>query len=97
LIQIPQERFRLLIEGHFPSPLFAREKEWWADPEELVLGVLLLDTTDSDWSWVVLGRDEIGSFRAIDLAVSLPNAEEARRQLQTKLLEYVGSKQSIFP
>lgn len=74
-----------------------REVEWWSDLDEHVLGAVLLDTTDQDWSWIVLGRDERGLFRAIDLQVSIPTRRRASVQLRVRLQQYSQSGDTEFP
>jgi hypothetical protein len=44
------------------------EKGWYRCGD--VLGLVLIDNVDHDWSWVVLGRDEGGNYRAVDLGVN---------------------------
>jgi hypothetical protein len=63
----------------------SREVEWWSDLDEHVLGAVLLDTTDQDWAWVALGRDEKGLFRAIDLEVSIETQRKASPRLRVRL------------
>jgi hypothetical protein len=46
---------------YFPT---TREVEWWANDPKTVLGTVLLDLIDKDWSLVVLTRDKQKSFRA---------------------------------
>jgi hypothetical protein len=96
LKQITKHRFLALTEGRL-FQTDAREVEWWADDQERVLGLLLLDAHDEDWSWVVLGRDEVGNFRGIDLETSVSDQDEARTRMQTKLAQYAASGQTVFP
>ena len=56
---ISRERFGVLtLSKHPMAQVLAKEVEWYADRDENVLGSILLDFTDSDWNYVVLGRDE---------------------------------------
>lgn len=71
--------------------------EYYADEAENVLGVLVLDVTDRDWNWVVLGRDERGAFRAIDVEVSIGPREEALQSLFIKLMSHAETGQTVFP
>lgn len=73
------------------------EIAWFADSGNIVAGTVLLDKTDKDWSYVVLGRDERGDFRCIDMKVSLPIQADAERELQGKMQEYERSGQTVFP
>ena len=88
LKRLTREHFQSLTEYQYASTIWTREKEWWVDIDERVLGVVVLDLTDKDWSWVVLGRDEVGKFRFVDLKVSLHTQQEARRQLLQKLVPH---------
>src|SRR5260370_36481633 len=78
LRQIRKARFNALC--YSKNPIFdiaGKETEWWADDQERVLGIVILDLTDQDWSIVILGRDEAGMFRAIDVAISFGTQDEA--------------------
>lgn len=76
--------------------LISLEKEWWADKERILLGSVLLDTIDNDWVYVILGRDEKGTFRWIDGQVSIEDREEARKGLIQKMKEIIATGQRIF-
>lgn len=93
---ISKSRFDYLCDHSFLE-LFAREEEWWSDSKEHLLGIILLDRFDKDWSWVVLCRDEHGRFRGIDLAVSISTRDEARTALQNKMREYSEKGLEVFP
>ena len=77
--------------------LYAEEREWYADQDENVLGVVLFDKIDLDWGYVVLGRDELARFSAINQDVSLHAAEQAREALHKKMLEYSLAGEKVFP
>ncbi|MEO6751660.1 MAG: hypothetical protein ABIP85_07765 [Chthoniobacteraceae bacterium] len=95
---ITKERFDALCRVKLPSlDYLVNEVEWFSDDDERVLGIVLLDNTDQDWSWMVLGRDEAGLFRAIDLGVSIATREEAKKLLMVKLLEHSATGESVFP
>jgi len=59
-----------------------QEVAWYADDNERVLGILQFYPDDEDWAFTVLGRDERGMFRAIDLGVSIATRVEAVKQLE---------------
>jgi hypothetical protein len=83
----------------YPNPVkgwFNREEEWWSDNHERVLGVVALDLVDKDWSWVVLGKDESGIFRGIDLQVSISDPERARQELHTSMQKYSDLGVTVF-
>jgi hypothetical protein len=96
--RLSQARFNALCYSRQPPAAFmSREVEWWSDLDEHVLGAVLLDTTDQDWAWVALGRDEKGLFRAIDLGVSMETQRKASARLRVRLQEYVESGEREFP
>jgi hypothetical protein len=96
---ISRERFNVYVDwtrsGHIRDAIL--ELNWYADKDERVLGVVAMDLTDSDYSYVVLGRDEVGRFRAIDVKVSLSHEGTARSRLKHKMAEVSKTGQTIFP
>ena len=84
-----QRRFATLLAAtRFPtSDLMFRELEWYSTAREGLLGTVVLDLTDGDFSWLVLGKDRQGWYRPIRQCVSLPSQVEARRQLKAALAE----------
>ena len=95
LRNISEERFDSLYEG--PPSFMHKEVEWVSDLLERVLGAVVRDRIDDDWSYVVLGRDEHGIFRAIDLKISLPSQEIAAEQLREKMKEHLSTGAAVFP
>ena len=77
--------------------MFSEEVEWFSDLLRRVLGTVVRDRIDDDWSYVVLGRDEHGIFRAIDFKVSLPTQETAAEQLGEKMREHLSTGATVFP
>lgn len=67
------------------AALVGDEKEWYADRRGNVIGVIILDRIDKDWSYVVLGRDQHGKFRTINAEVSFESQQEARDRLLAEL------------
>jgi len=53
----------------------------------IVVGAVLLDLVDKDWSWVVLTKLK-GTFRAIDLGTSCATPEKAREQLHASMRQH---------
>ncbi|BFU93918.1 MAG: hypothetical protein NTNFB02_06400 [Nitrospira sp.] len=94
---ISKARFDALTFSKSPGvEFFVEEKEWYADQDKNVLGVLTWDKHDHDWGWVILGRDERALFRAIDQDVSCPSAEVARNELHLKLSRYSITGEKVF-
>jgi hypothetical protein len=67
------------------DPRCHEELSWWATADDRVLGVVIRDLVDDDYSWVVLMREPGGVFRAIDLAISMPSLEIAAEALHTAM------------
>lgn len=67
------------------TEFFSEELEWYADEVERLLGVVLLDTVDFDFSYVVLARDEHKQFRGIAFDASYPSLEAARSKLFSEM------------
>jgi len=79
------------------ATLMATEVEWYSDSAENVLGVIILDHTDRDWNYVVLGRDERGLFRWITGDCSFEKVEAARASLHLKMDECAAGSDAVFP
>ncbi|MFM0201224.1 hypothetical protein PQR53_15265 [Paraburkholderia fungorum] len=75
--------------------LFGEELEFFANRAETLIGVLVLDLTDRDYGFVVLGRDTKGRFRAIDVKVSM-NRTDARHALFTSMSDLTASGDTVF-
>ncbi|AET90391.1 hypothetical protein BYI23_A025530 [Burkholderia sp. YI23] len=59
--------------------------------------MLALDHTDADYSYVVLGRDEVSRFRAIEVRVSFAKIGAARSQLKRRLAHFSETGKTVFP
>lgn len=95
---IAAARFEALCFSRQPLiKLYAEEREWYADVQENVLGVILFDKIDSDWSFLLLGRDELARFSAIDGGVSFSSPDKARQALQHKMMQYSVAGETVFP
>lgn len=97
--EMDEKRFNA-IAGYSRSPVAAyvsQELGWYSNYDESVIGILLLDTIDSDYVAVVLGRDEGGRFRTFDLECSIPNRDEARKWLINTVKWHTGQDKKIFP
>ncbi|AJY40791.1 hypothetical protein BW21_1270 [Burkholderia humptydooensis] len=96
---ISRERFNVYVDwtrsAHIRDAIL--ELEWYADVHERVLGVVAMDMTDNDYSLVVLGRDEVGRFRAIDLKLSFPYVGTARSQLKRLMARHIETGKKVFP
>jgi hypothetical protein len=77
--EIDAKRFNALAaQARSPAAAYISEElAWYANADETVIGVILLDTIDDDYVAIVLGRDEGGRFRAFDQEVSIHTMDEA--------------------
>ena len=95
--QITRVRFDALCYSRQPhTELITKETEWWEDSRGRVIGTVIFDLIDKDWSWIVLGRDERGLFRGIALDVSIETQEKARIALHQALTKCAMSGEA-FP
>jgi len=77
--------------------LISRDKEWYADKDRIIIGAVLLDTVDNDWVYIILGRDQAGTFRWIEGEVSIENRDKARESLIKKMKSILLTGQRVFP
>ena len=73
------------------------ETEWFADDGGVVIGLIALDKVDKDWFIGVLGRDERGTFRAIDVESSIESIDTARVQLIAMMEKVLATGLTVFP
>ena len=86
--QIDKSRFNIPMTGH---PMLHRELSWYATEDDAVLGVVVLDLVDKDYSWVVLTENDQGpGFSAIDLGTSLPSEDDATAALHDAMRSIRG-------
>lgn len=70
--------------------LMTEELTHWADEDERVLGVVVRDTTDSDYGWVLMARDRIGRFRCVDLEASISDQGTATDRVRARIARAVA-------
>jgi hypothetical protein len=89
---ISQERFNAfcMLTRHPMAEVLAEELEWYADDGERVIATLFRDTTDNDYCYLLLARDEIGKFRCIDVACTFPTLQFAWREMKVALAREAG-------
>lgn len=84
---IEKRRFDALA-GYIRRPelvLIADELEWYSAAGDRLLGIVIRDRIDRDFSWLVLGRDRLLRFRAVALNTSVVSRDAARQELESKL------------
>ncbi|MDM7109698.1 glycosaminoglycan attachment protein [Klebsiella pneumoniae] len=92
------KRFNALAaQSRSPAAAYMSEElEGYADSDEIVLGIVLRDTIDSDFVGIILGRDEGDRFRAFDVKASIPTQEEARVWVHGGIKWYAGKGERTF-
>lgn len=66
------------------------EREWYSEQDEKVLCVIVEDTTDSDFTCIVLGRDRIGRYRAVDVTKFFDTITAARAVVPGLLADWAS-------
>jgi len=86
--QVDKSRFDIPTSGH---PKLHRELMWYATDDDAVLGVVILDLVDKDYSWVVLTENDQGAgYTAIDIGASLPTEDDATAALHDAMRSISG-------
>lgn len=96
--RISQLRFNL-IAGYVRDPvifLLSRELEWFEAGNERFLGLISLDVTDGDFTYVVLARDRLKRFRAVRFGTSLPSRKKAREALKVEFAKCLRNRADSF-
>jgi hypothetical protein len=68
-----------------PANRLHRELSWWARDDGAIIGAVIEDQVDHDFSWIVLERNERGLYNAIDCQASLPTQIAARDALHAAM------------
>jgi hypothetical protein len=97
--EISKQRFdSYVLSSRSPNIVFfAQELQWFANPNETILGVIAMDKIDKDFSAVMLGRAEGGRFRAFNLQTSFTKIEDAVSWLKNTIKWYTGLGKTVFP
>jgi hypothetical protein len=73
--QIDKSHYTISISSH---PKLHRELMWYATEDDTVLGVVILDLVNKDYSWVVLAENDQGPGNtAIDMGALFPTEDDA--------------------
>lgn len=73
------------------------EVAWYEAFDCKLLGVVLLDKTDTDFNYIVLGRDANHNFRCIDGDSCYNSKSDAENELVKCLLKYKDDGQDCYP
>lgn len=93
IIPLRKPRFNALTYSRRPSyDRLVEEVEWYSDAGEHVLGLVALDRTDNDWTYVILARDHHSLFRAIEVDINFPDVGTARQACLTALEQHAEQR-----
>jgi len=93
------KRFNALA-AHSRSPAAAfisREIDWFSNENESLIATLMIDTVDNDFVGIILGRDETGQFRCVDVECSIATQELASTWIERAIKWHERDGQKIFP
>lgn len=90
--QISRLRFNALA-GYIRSPqtlILSEELDWYSEANERVLGVLIKDGTDEDYSCIVLARDRVGRYRAVYNLPFSDSIDEVRQAIAPAMQKWAA-------
>lgn len=99
IITVPQTTFDSLV-GSSSSPsldYICQAIAWFSTEGRTVIGIIHLDLIDKDFSSVVLGKDEVGAYRAIDCEISFEDKDKAISWLHNAMQWHCKDDSNIFP
>lgn len=67
--------------GFFP------EKSWFKSTIIDIAGTVIEDSTDKDWAYVVVAKEEDGCYRYVDGEVGLPDQDDAEAKIYSSMLK----------
>ncbi|PIP96612.1 MAG: hypothetical protein COW00_02900 [Bdellovibrio sp. CG12_big_fil_rev_8_21_14_0_65_39_13] len=95
--KISLERFKALTYCKKPlADHTGKELEWYSDENGRLIGTVILDTIDQDYSYVLLGRDETELFRAISLGTSYESVGLAQKALLNDFEAHLSKPDEFF-
>jgi hypothetical protein len=95
--RISRDEFNSYNPARSPmAAVMTDETDWYADDAGNVIGTVLRDRTDSDWAYIIMGRDERGNFRCFALEASIAAEGASRDQLLAAMRKVDASGQIEF-
>ena len=86
--QVEKSNYHIPMSG---DPRLHRELTWYATEDDVVLGVVILDLVDKDYSWVALTQsDRSAGYAAADIGETLPTEEDATAALHDAMRSVRG-------
>jgi len=72
------------------NPAFHQNVAWYATTDDRIVGVVVRDLVDNDYSWVKLIQDADGNYTVADLDASLDTVEQATAELHKAMEQSNG-------
>lgn len=69
--------------------------ECYASDDDRLVGVVAFDTLDGSYNTVLYDRDSINRYRAVDIEIDFPNADEGRNALEESMRNYVRNEEKM--
>lgn len=90
--RLTKERFdALIVSSRSPWTRIAGiEKGWFAEQSERVICVIVQDTTDKDYTCIVLAKDRIGRYRAVHLTEFYGSLKAAEAAIPSLLSDWAA-------
>lgn len=79
------------------AQIISTEKSWYADSDKNIIGTVILDYIDNDWTYIVLARHEDELYRCIDLDTSIKSRTLAEENLHEKMSKMEVTDQAKEP
>ncbi|MDG1332581.1 MAG: restriction endonuclease [Crocinitomicaceae bacterium] len=76
------------------ASVIGEQKFWYADDDANLIGTIILDKIDNDWSHVIMAQEEDGEYRFTDGGVSEESSSKAIEKL-TQIMKNYATKGKI--
>ncbi len=72
------------------SRLVSEEVSYWSSHDEKLLGMVFFDTIDKDFMWMLLARDRVGRFRAVEVYGGYKSVQLATDMLHERMATVIA-------
>lgn len=89
LKEISQKEFEKYNFTKHPTLIgIAEETRWFSEDEANIIGTILIDKIDKDWSYVIMAKEDDGEYRFADGKVSIDSEDLVSEELLDKMGVY---------
>lgn len=74
------------VRGPMPGGI-GIEKAWFADENDTLIGAIIFNTAEKDWTYALLACADDGQLRWVNGGSFFPTQDEAERKLKAKMSE----------